>query len=85
MIDTTREIGQEASLINKKFRVIYTKLRKNMFDKYSTNKEAILDYEIKLSIYKVQYFDDRFVIGIENEFCTNVYPKNDDSKSQGNI
>ena len=85
MTDATREREQEASLTNKKYRVVYAKLGKKTFDEFSTIEEVIQDYEIKLSIDKEQYFDDRFVIGIEDEFGTNVYPKNDSSKSQGDI
>jgi diguanylate cyclase (GGDEF)-like protein len=60
MTDTTREREQEASLTNKIYRVVYAKLGKKTFDEFSTIEEAIQDYEIKLSIDKEQYFDDRF-------------------------
>ena len=70
-----REQDLSPSANNKQFKVVYAKLGKRVTDNFSTLDEAIQDYEIKLSIDKNQYFDDRFVIGVEDENGNTVYPK----------
>ena len=48
------------------YHVLYSKMGKTEKDAFATLDEAIKDYEEKLRLDKLQVFDDRFVLGIED-------------------
>lgn len=46
--------------------VVYSKMGKTLKDSFGTLNEAVKDYKEKRRLDKLGYFDDRFVIGIED-------------------
>jgi hypothetical protein len=48
------------------YHVLYSKMGKTEKDTFVTLDEAIKDYKEKLRLDKLQVFDDRFVLGIED-------------------
>ena len=48
------------------YNVIYSKMGETLKESFSTLDEAIKDYDEKVKLDRLGYFDDRFVIGIED-------------------
>ncbi len=57
---------------NSNYYVIYSKMGKIIKESFPTLAKAKIDYEQKLKLDKLGYFDDRFVIGIEDNFGVKV-------------
>jgi len=51
---------------NPAYQVLYSKMGKIEKDIFQTLDEAVMDYKEKLRLDKMQVFDDRFVLGIED-------------------
>jgi hypothetical protein len=49
------------------FRVIYVHRGKTASNVFWDLSDAILDYQLKLALDREQVFDDRFVLGIEDD------------------
>lgn len=47
--------------------VVYSKMGKTLKDSFGTLNESVKDYKEKRRLDKLGYFDDRFVIGIEDK------------------
>lgn len=50
-----------------KYRVVYSKLGVICKDSFETLQEASDDYKLKLELDKKGYFDDRFVLYVEDD------------------